>query len=193
MWTGIALGSLFAFFITLLSVPIEVSFSLDTAAQPRFRSRFIWLFGLVRKDIQKKEGKTGKKKRPGKRPDIRIMLRVLRTRGLFRQVRNLLVRLWRCLNFRRLEAEFTIGLGDPADTGLLFALIWPITTGMAGSISDHVRMRPSFNEAVFKGYASGTIRVSPIRLIPPLMRFIFSPATLRMIKAVIMSTWRRRK
>ena len=179
--------------VLALSVPVDVVLDLDTAARPKFWVRLTWLFGLVSKEVSKREKKPEKKKRRRKRPGIRTIVEILRTRGLLRQLQRLIRDIFRRLEIKKLESDLRVGLDDPADTGFLFAVIGPITVFLGNSLFRRVRVQPSFEGAVFEGNAHGVIRVQPIKLVTPLMRFIFSLLTLRVLKKLVLTKWRRRK
>lgn len=175
---------------------------LDADGRPRFRMRLVWLFGLISKEITKAKKKPEEerrvaegKRKPGKRRvKARTILKILRTRGLLGQVKRLLKDVLRRLKIRDLTADITVGLGDPADTGLLFAVIGPATFFLGSSQVHEIRVRPSFkDEAVFEGYLSGALRLLPIQLVIPFLRFVFSLATIRVVKTLVVGKWRRKK
>ena len=159
MWVIAALASLAVLVILVLCVPLEMVVRLDADGRPRFRMRLVWLFGLVSKEITKVKKKpeeerrvTEGKRKPRKRKiKARTILEILRTRGLLKQLKRLLKDILRRLKIRDLAADITVGLGDPANTGLLFALIGPATFFLGSSRIHDIRVQPSFeDEAVFK-------------------------------------------
>jgi len=175
---------------------------VDADGRPRFRMRLVWLFGLISKEITKAKKKPeeerrvaeGKRKPRKRRVKARTILKILRTRGLLGQVKRLLKDVLRRLKIRDLTADITVGLGDPADTGLLFAVIGPATFFLGSSQVHEIRVRPSFkDEVVFEGYLSGALRLLPIQLVIPFLRFVFSLATIRVVKTLVVGKWRRKK
>ena len=201
MWVIVTLASLAAILILVLSVPLEMAVHVDVHGRPKLRLKLLWLFGLVSKEITRKKKPEEKKKavkakpKPGKR--IRRfgdIFKILRTRGLLRQLKVLLSDILGCLKIRNLVADFRVGLGNPADTGLLFALIGPTTFWLSSSFPHQVKVRPSFEgEATFEGYSYGALRLRPIQLVIPFLRFIFSLATVRMVKKLVLTKWKRKK
>ena len=191
MWVITALASLAVLAVLVLCVPLDMVVRLDVDGRPRFRMRLVWLFGLVSKEVRRGE----KKRKPGKRRvKARTIFQILRTRGLLGQVKRLLKDILRRLKIRDLTADITVGLGDPADTGLLFAVIGPATFFLGSSQVHEIRVRPSFeDEAVFEGYLSGALRLLPIQLVIPFLRFVFSLATIRVVKTLVVGKWRRKK
>ena len=201
MWVIAVLASLAVILFFVLWVPLDLVLYADVYGKPRFRLRLSWLFGLVSREItgekekppDKKRAAKGKKKR-GRR-DTRVIFTILRTKGLLRRLKDLIIKgIFSHLKARDLVADFKIGLGDPADTGFLFALIGPAAAFLGSSHRHQIRLEPSFGEdAVLQGYSRGTIRLRPIRLAPPLLKFAFSLTALRIVKTLISSKWKRRK
>ena len=195
MWVLIALASLLALVVLLLSVPIDLAFSLEVYGRPKFRARFSWLFGLLSRDIKGKKKKdaalkkavkkkAGKKKRSGGRKALRL----LATRGLIRRLKALLLGILRRLEFREFRMNFRGSFENPVDSAMVFSLIWPAYLFLGPSFGRHVNLQVSFEGVAFlEGYCQGAVRLRPIRLAPPLARFIFSMPTLRAIKRMVIS------
>ena len=200
MWVIVILASLAALLIFVLCVPLNMVVHADVYGKPKVRLRFSWLFGLVNWEITGKKEKPAEKKRAAKakkkrwRLDTRIISRILSTKGLLVRFKELLKDVFSCFNFRNLVADFKIGLGDPADTGLLFAIIGPATAFFGSSHLHQIRFEPSFgDDAVLQGYSHGKVRLHPIRLVPPFLKFIFSLTTIKVVKTLILSKWKRKK
>jgi hypothetical protein len=200
LWAVAALASLAALFILVLSVPLDLGLHVDIHGKPKLRMMLVWLFGLVSKEIEGKKKKSEEKKRAvegkrrrreKKRRDIGVIFRVLRTKGLLSQVKRLLTDILRRPRIRKLEADLRIGLDNPADTGFLFALIGPATLFLSSSSPHRIMVQPSFDEAVFEGYLYGMIRLQPVQLIPPFLRLLFSLATIRVLKMLVTTKWKR--
>ena len=195
MWVLIALAGLLALIILLLSVPIDLAFSLEVYGRPKFRARFSWLFGLLSRDIKGKKKKdaalkkavkkkAGKKKRGGGRKALRL----LTTRGLIWRLKALILGILRRLEFRDFRMDFRGGLENPVDSAMVFSLIWPAYLFLGPAFGRHVNLQVSFEGVAFlEGYCQGAVRLRPIRLAPPLARFIFSVPTLRAIKRMVIS------
>jgi len=200
LWVIAVIASLAVLIFFILWVPLDLALHADVYGKPKFRLRFSWLFGLVSREIagekkkpteKRKEVKGKKKRRWG---DARTILSILRTKGVLRRLKELLKDVFSCLKFRDLVADFKIGLGDPVDTGLLFAFIGPATAFLGSSRRHQIRLEPSFSEdAVLQGYSQGTVRLRPIQLAPPFLKFAFSLTALRIARTLISSRWKRWK
>ena len=186
--------------VLILCVPLETVLSLEVYGKPRFRMRMVWLFGLVGKDIKRGKKKTEEKKKEveGKqkrrrRISARTIFKILRIKGLLRQLRVLLKDLLRTFRIRDLGADFKVGLGNPADTGFLFNFIGPINFFLSSLFPFPVRVQPSFaGGAGLEGYLHGAVRLQPIQLVMPFLRFTFSLPAIRVIKLLVVSKWKRK-
>ena len=201
MWVVATLASLAALIILLLCVPLDAVLNVDVYGKPKFGMKLEWLFGLVSKEIRKGEKKPEEKKRAAedepkrrrRRIRARTIFEILRTKGLLGQFKRLLKDVLGCFKIRDLIVNLRVGLDNPADTGLLFAIIGPATFKLSSSFPQKIKLQPAFDEAVLEGYLHGAVRLQPIQLVPPILRFAFSLATIRVIKKLILDKWRRKK
>ena len=202
MWAILILASLLVLVVFAFSVPLDVVLRVDVYGRPKFRMRLAWLFGLVSKEITKREKKPeyrkeadkGKRKPRKRWLGAKTILEILRARGLLRQIKILLKGILRLPKIKDLEADLKVGLGDPADTGLLFTLIGPTTSFLGSSFPNKIKVQPSFaDEAILEGSLHGALRLRPVQFIPPLLRFVFSLPTIRVVKILAVAKWRRKK
>ena len=85
------------------------------------------------------------------------------------------------------KLSLRVGLGDPAETGLLFALIGPTMVYAKSFSSLDVQVEPDFCQGGLQGYCQADVRAFPLRLVGPLVVFVFSPTTVRAIKAMVVA------
>ena len=202
MWVVVALASLAVLIILVLCVPLDMSFHMEAYGRLKFRMRLLWMFGLVTKELgrEKREPEDkervaeGKPKRRKRRIRARTILQIIKTKGLLRRLGGLLKDTISRIRIKELRANFRVGLDDPADTGLLFAVIGPAIFLFSSSWHHQIRVEPSFeDEAVFRGYLYGRVRLQPIQLVPPFIRFVFSLSTIRVLKVLVLTKWKRKK
>jgi len=201
LWVVAALASLAVVLILFLLVPVDMVLRVDVHGRPKFQLRFAWLFGLIHKEVtggKKKaaeKGKVveGKRKARKKTGGIRNIFEMLRVKGLVKQFKNLLKDIFSSIKVRDLVVNLRIGLDNPADTGLLFAFIGPAVLFLNPPFPHQIRVQPSFEEAVFEGYSYGKVKMQPIQLVVPFLKFILSLAALRTIKTLVLSRWKRKK
>lgn len=194
MWVIAVIGGLLALFIFLLWVPLDFILNAEVYERPQVRLKFSWLFGLISREIsgQKRKPAEGRKKR--RLGNIVTVFKVLGTRGLPGRIKTLVKEVLSCFRFRDIVADFQVGLGDPADTGLLFAVLGPANVFLGSSHLHQINFQPSFgDDVVFEGYSRGRIRLRPVRLVPPVIKFVFSLPAARAAWAIVSSKWRRKK
>jgi len=197
LWIVATLISLAVLTVLALSVPLDVALHMDAHGRPKFSMRLVWLFGLVSKEVRPEEKKRVIKGRRGLGERVRqakAMFEILRIKGLLGQLKSLLRGVLSCVKIRELGVNLRVGLNNPADTALLFAFIGPAIVFLESSFPYQLRVQPSFDdEAVFDGHLAGVARLRPIKLVRPLLGFAFSLATLRALKILVLTTWKRKK
>ncbi len=166
---------------------------MDASGRPKFRLRLVWLFGLISKEVSREKKKPEEKLKKKRGIGFRSILKILRTRGLPGQLKDLVKDILSQSKIKDLVANFKIGLDNPADTGLLFALIGATTSFLSLPSQYQIRVQPSFDKAVFEGFSYGHVRLRPIKLAGPFIRSVFSLAALRVVKILVLSKWKRKK
>lgn len=200
MWVIIVLAGLAVLFFFILCIPLDMVLHADVHGKPRVRLRVSWLFGLVSREIsgekekpEEKRGAAQGKKKHGW-GDSGVIFRILRTKGMLKRLKELVKHVLASFKWRDIVADFRVGLGDPADTGALFAFLGPAAAFLGSSHRHQIRIMPSFgDDAVLEGYSYGVARLRPIRLVPPLLKFAFSVTTIRVARTLISSKWKRKR
>ena len=201
MWVIATLAALAGFIIFILCVPLEATLRVDTSEKPKFRLRLAWIFGLISKEFGKEKKKPEEKKKIPKeklkkkrRIGFKTTLKILRTKGLLRQFKDLAAGVLSQFKIKELALNLRVGLDDPADTGLVFALIGIATPFLRLPRRYQIRVQPSFHdEASLEGRLYGVLRLRPIKLVRPVIRFVFSLAALRLVKTMVLSKWKEKK
>lgn len=183
-------------------MPLDVAFDIEVYGRPNFRMRLTWLFGLVRKEVgrgrERPQEETRvieeKRKRRERRITARTIFAILRTKGLLRRLKRLIQDILRCVKVRELRVDFRVGLDNPADTALAFGAIGVATVFLGSSCPHEIEVWPSFDgEAVLEGYSHGELRLWPIQLVMPFMRFALSLPTIRAVKILVLAKWKGKK
>lgn len=194
------IASIVLLVILLFSIPVDLTFDVATDGDGRRKVKVGWLFGLVGKDLL-----PGKKRRPPKvkkprkverakkKPDLALLIPVFRTRGLVAGVVRLVRRIFRSLRVRELDASLRLGLPDPADTGLMYGVCWPVSSFRSPSGTVRFRMEPVFEGPAFEASLQGAVRVFPAQVAANAVRFVVSPPGLRVIRLMVVSRWKKRK
>lgn len=175
--------------VALLAVPLEWTFKLrQEQGQREGESHIRWLFGLVRvrtdgsakamtSEEPEKTGKPIKKARRSK------PLAAIFVEGFVARVLTLVRRLITSIHIHHLDLHSRIGLGDPADTGRLWAFIGPLGVLLAQPRATSVRIEPDFYNEVLDFTSDGRIHVVPLRLLWVVLGFLVSPNTWRAWRA----------
>jgi hypothetical protein len=175
--------------VVLLAVPVTLTYQLSCRQRISADLRLTWAFGLVRADISPQQEKSkpdqpegaqpkpGRRKAaPGKKTDFLPAIRQPRVRQrIFRFISDA----WRAIHKKNVQLLVRIGLGDPADTGQLWAAFGPLS-GMLARVRDiRITVVPDFIDATFEADSSGTIRVIPLQFVILALGLLFSPSIWR--------------
>ena len=191
----LSLLGLFAFLMLLLAVPIVLTFRFESVGfegMEAFNGQVTirWLFGLVRTRIPvpgdtgmhpsgtklQAAKKRGKYREPGARSNFVAVLRQAKfQQRVYRLVKDLI----RAAGLRQLRLRMRMGLGDPSETGFLWAFVGPLNALAQNLRNADVRLEPDFMDAVFEFHARGQARVLPLRLVGIAIGFALSPTSIR--------------
>jgi hypothetical protein len=169
----------------LLAIPLTLTYQLSWQQQLEGKAMLQWLFGLVRvqlapprderpapeekqiEDSTKHKSKTARKTfKP---------LAALRQKAFRKRILRFICDLWHAIRTRDLYLRIRVGLGDPADTGQLWALFGPLS-GLLANIEDaSIELEPEFIDAVFELDSSGRISVIPLQLLYLVLGLLCSP------------------
>ena len=78
-----------------------------------------------------------------------------------------------------------LGLGDPADTGRLWALVGPLNAAANNLRNAQVQIEPEFMDPLFEFRFDGRLLVVPLQLVALAIGFALSPASLRAWRTLI--------
>lgn len=175
--------------ILVLSVPVDLEFDFRTSGDGKAMLRVVCLFGLGGKNLLPRK----KKPKKGKKRDLRSFLTLITTRGVLAATIRLARRILASLRVRQLDADLRVGLDDPADTGMMCSVLWPLVVhpNLFGPIM--FRVEPVFEGLALEATLRGEVRVIPAQMVANFLRFVFSPAGLRVVKLTVVSQWRKKK
>jgi hypothetical protein len=78
-----------------------------------------------------------------------------------------------------------LGMGDPADTGRLWALLGPLNAAADNLRHAEVQIEPDFADSSLEFQFDGRLRVVPLQLVALATGFALSPASLRAWRTLI--------
>lgn len=188
--TGVVL--FIAVLIALLAIPLTLTFRVSWQEAFRNDAELKWAFGLVRKRIlpatsrpaisksEKPRRRTGRSRHPT-HASFNI-LRLLRQKDFRRRIIRFVSDVWHAVYKKDVTMRLRIGLGDPADTGKLWAVLGPIS-GMLGSAQGlSVTIEPEFIDETLELVGGGSIRIIPLQMLFLAAALMMSPPIWRGIK-----------
>ena len=183
------LAVVLALAVWLLSVPVDVVFRFDGIEAFRGRVAIRWLYGRVRFRIRfprvadvPPAGRHAAARAPAethRRKIGRRALAVLRHAAFRRRLCRLAKDLVRAAHLRDLRVRLRLGLGDPADTGRLWAWMGPIRAAAQSLRRADVRIEPAFPDPACDLEMCGRMRPVPLQLLALAIVFALSPASIR--------------
>lgn len=111
-----------------------------------------------------------KRKKSGKMPLVKDFLNM--TGPLLRLLKDLIF----AFRIKYLDIEVSFGLKEPAYTGIITGFLHALGLSRTGH---NIRWTPDFTGQALYWDANGKVDLVPVRLIPPVARFITNPQVLR--------------
>lgn len=177
MATGLLVALLLI--VTLLAVPLTLRFHIRWDQALSSRVRLQWAFGLVRCSLDRPKEQTPlqRNKRTGKSSSSKLNIgKALRQKTFRQRLQRFIGDLWRVFKKREMKLHLRVGLGDPAATGQLWALLGPVGV-MLGNLPDaEITIEPEFIEQALELETSGNVRVIPLQLLGVMLALLVSPA-----------------
>jgi hypothetical protein len=180
--------------VLLLAMPVTVTYQFSWRETPAADVRLNWAFGLVRADVSPDPSKLKRdkpeaahEKAAAKRKSKsrnRNVVAGIRQPSFRRRILRFVSDVWHAIHKKNVELYVRLGLGDPADTGQLWAVLGPLS-GMAANRRDiRVAIEPDFLDATLEVDSSGTIRVVPLRMVIIVFGLLVSPPIWRGVMAM---------
>lgn len=185
MLTGVVVFLLLL--IGLLAIPVALSFQLSRRQTFQGNVTLLWLFGLVRVNIplfqpktmvpRTKESEQKRKKNQtiassGKKPNAFVLIRNKRFR---RRIMRFLGDFWHAIHKENISLRMRIGLGDPADTGQVWAIVGPLAGVLSSIQGARIEIEPEFIAPCFELDSSGNIRLHPLQMLFLVLGLMLSP------------------
>jgi len=171
--------------VVLLAMPVTLTYQLTWKQTLSADVRLNWAFGLVRADVSPDpaKSKAQKAEAPRKKTRRRVksksrkanVLAAIRERSFRRRILRFVSDLWRAIHKKNIELLVRLGLGDPADTGRLWAALGPLSGMLARMRDARIVVEPDFVDATFELDSSGTIRVIPLQFVVLALGLLVSP------------------
>ena len=178
--------------IALLAIPVTLTFQLSWQQGFRDDIRLQWAFGLVhmrvasfrsKTSFEKSEGpeqRTGRSDRSSRKNQN--VFAAVRLKTFRRRIIKFIRDLWRAVHKRNVSLRVRIGVGDPADTGQLWAIVGPAAAILANIQEASITIEPEFFDPIFELDSSGSIRLIPLQVICLTVALMLSPPIWRGIR-----------
>jgi len=101
-----------------------------------------------------------------------------------RRVYRFVSDVWQSVHKQNVRLLVRLGLGDPADTGRLWAVLGPLSGVLARLRDIRIAIEPDFLDATLEVDSSGTIRMIPLRIAIIVLGLFFSPPVWRGIRSM---------
>ena len=175
--------------VILLALPVTLTYQLSWKETLSASVRLNWAFGLVRADVSpgratskavepKAAGKKGRRSKKAKSRKANAMA-AFRQPSFRRRIFRFVSDLWNAIHKKNVRLLVRAGLGDPSDTGRLWAVLGPLS-GMLVRLRDaRIMLEPDFLDATLEVDSSGTIRVIPLQITIIALGLLISPAVWR--------------
>jgi Protein of unknown function (DUF2953) len=157
--------------IALLAIPITLRFELSWPRASRQSLELQWGFGLVRLQIpvsgpsEQQAHHAARSLQKKKQKKRRNVFAVLRQRAFRRRILRFIRELWHALRKQDVRIRVRLGLGDPADTGQLWAIVGPVAGMLSNFKEASIKIEPTFVDTTFELDSSGTLRVIPLQVL----------------------------
>ena len=175
-WALIVVGGLL-FLAAWAPVHLQLRVATGDAAS-RFRAR--WLFLSVDREL------AGDRPPPRPDPKPKPPARGAKMIALWRSglVGHGVRRLRRAVSIREFGIRASVNAGDPAETGMAFAVLGPLSVLLARLPRTSIRIAPDFSDrGGVRGEAWASVRAVPIGVLWHAAAFAMSPTTWRRVAA----------
>jgi hypothetical protein len=173
----------------LLFVPAEVSLEVKRTRTFSLVLGLRWFVVRLRRElftnVPKRKSRVEKVARRRMRLSARTFVSVVRVPGLSTLFRILLARLAASVRLIRFAGWLRLGLGDPADTGRMWALASSLVLLANRCPRVEFGLEPEFSGPCLHGVLSGTIRFYPFRFAYGIASTLFSATAIRVALAVL--------
>lgn len=182
--------------LLVLAMPVDVAFHVSSDDISQSGLSLCWGFGLLRKDVGKKNSISAKLANRQMPPIFQSGVRTkhgksamvfLRTPGMPARLLRLAGDFLRQLRVQQFHLHLSLGLDDPADTGRLYGALSPVVLLVACIPNMDFRVWPDFSQAVFQAKGQGQLRVIPLAVLWVILGFLASPTFWRAVSTTTRS------
>lgn len=187
MLTGVLV--ILLFLIAVLAIPVTLTFKLSWPNDCQQDAFLDWAFGLIRVRVPTSEPMPltpvrddckGNSRRSGDSDGAKAnILAAFRVAAFRQRIVKYVGDMWRAFHKDNLRLHVRVGLGDPADTGQLWAIVGPIAGLLATVQGAAIAIEPEFSDSTFELNTAGSIRLIPLQLFWLTTALLLSPSIWR--------------
>jgi len=177
--------------LIVLAIPLTLDYEVSWTGVWKGELRLHWLFGLFqlripacsisarhKNKVQKKAKNSHSRNKHQKTSSVARMTRL--TRFVMRadvkhRISRFFQSLWQSIDKRNVKLRLRLGLGDPADTGLLWVMLGPAAAFLNNIRDTSVILEPEFHDSTLDIESSGAIKFIPLQSIWLIISFVLSP------------------
>ena len=183
MLTGVMI--LLLLLIVLLAIPVVLTFQVSRQQAFQGDITVLWFFGRVRvkrplsrsKGFASKDKVSEKQTRrfPRSSDKNQNAFAVLKEQIFRRRIIRFFGDFWYAIHMENVRLRVLIGLGDPAETGQLWAFVGPVAGMLASIQKASIEVEPDFSSARFELDGTGCVRFMPLHIIYLVVGLFLSP------------------
>ena len=184
MLTGVMI--ILIFVIVLLAIPVVLTFKVSRDQTFQGGVKILWLFGLVRvhrplfqtmgSALKAKESEHQNNRFLRSSEENSNVFAAIRDKTFRQRVLRFLSDSWHAIDKQNINLRMRIGLGDPVETGQLWAVVGPIAGILSNIQEGSIEVLPDFVDSRFELDSSGKLRLVPLQLIYLTVGLILSPS-----------------
>lgn len=171
--------------IALLAIPVTLTYQVFWPQVLQNDADLEWAFGLVHVRIpssnskapsshgEEPKRKTDRSERSSrKKPNV---FAAVRQEPFRRRIFRFISDLWRAIHKKDVYLRVRVGLGDPADTGQLWAVFGPVAGILANVREASINIEPDFFDTTVELDSAGSIRIIPLQMVYLTVALLLSP------------------
>ena len=177
--------------IALLAIPLVIEFRVEWPNGEQNEIVLLWALGFVRTrlvsrapDKTSTESSSPRESIKGDSSKSTNVLAAMRLQSFRQRTYRFVGDLWRTIKKENVHVRARIGLGDPADTGKLWAFVGPASGVIGGLKEVSAVIEPDFADKVFEVDGRGRLRIVPLQVVAVVVRVLVSPAIWRGLRAM---------
>lgn len=193
-WALVVIGAAAAAGLLLLSIPVDVRVRFARPGSDAGALRVAWLWGAVSRAVPlgRSETPQPQRHRPAGRPKAPQEKRVrspqrpgsgrrsrLPSLGFLARCLGLGLQLIKAVEVRRLRIRVAFGSALAEETGALCAVAYPVVGVLRGIVRKaEISIEPDFSAERFEYEVDGWVRLTPLRVLAPVLRFMLRPSNM---------------